>query len=97
MNIFKTYQKIEVPTGTLVIREDGDIMWCEDTNSTSVTEWTYFPKKESLHISYAGGNTYIYAKVPSQVAVALIATTSLGKTVNELVKKAGYKYSKAEL
>lgn len=97
MNIFKTYQKIEVPTGTLVIREDGDIMWCEDTNSTSVAEWTYFPKKESLHISYAGGNTYIYAKVPSQVAVALIATTSLGKTVNELVKKAGYKYSKAEL
>lgn len=91
----KTYQHIEIPTGELITDTDGTYVRC-DTNSSMVKSWSYLMRYKSLHITYNNDDTYIYDKVPASIVVALIACSSVGKTVNELVKKGGYEYEKIQ-
>lgn len=91
----KTYQHIEIPTGELITDTDGTYARC-DANSSMVKSWSYLSDLQSLHIVYNNDTRYIYDKVPASVVVALIACSSVGKTVNELVKKGGYEYQKIQ-
>lgn len=91
----QTYTEVEIPTGTLSLAENGNYITC-DVNSSMVKEWSYLTESNSLFVTFNNGASYMYSKVPMTTVVSLIACSSIGKTINELVKKGGYKYEKLD-
>ncbi len=54
--------------------------------STAIERFSYDEAANELHITYVGGGTYTYYRVPKSVYMALRAATSRGRFVNMFVK-----------
>lgn len=85
----------EIPTGQLLTMSDGTYARCK-ANSSMVKSWSYLTDLEQLLVVYNNDKRYVYHKVPASIVISLIACSSVGKTINELVKKGGYDYKKLD-
>ena len=62
--------------------------------SSNVRGYSYDRKTQDLVVTFKGGGTYRYAKVPPAIARAMGSNKSVGKTLNRRVKAGGFKYEK---
>ena len=79
-----TFTDITTPSGTVTI-DPTDGYMTSTPNSEAVTRWSFFPKYESLHVTW-GDKNYIYSGVPFIVVARLLATDSVGRFLNAEVK-----------
>ena len=54
--------------------------------STSIAAVGYDDRANELHVTYLGGDTYVYALVPKSVFRALLEAKSVGTFVNLRIK-----------
>jgi len=54
--------------------------------STAVEHISYDETASELHVTYIGGGTYTYYRVPKQVYAAFRAAPSKGQFVNQFIK-----------
>jgi hypothetical protein len=56
-----------------------------DVNSTNVRSVGYDATTETLEVEFHGGGTYRYTGVPESVYEKLMAATSIGRAVREII------------
>lgn len=81
-----------LPAGTKL--ERAELEWDEWPQSSNVMAGRYDAEARVLSIRFKDGSRYDYREVPPSAWAGMLAAESKGQALHQLVKRAGYSYSK---
>lgn len=65
------------------------------SKSSNIKDSIYYNLSNELHLTFKGGTTYIYKKVPIDIFAEFANSESLGKAFHTLIKP-NYEFEKVE-